>query len=269
MRAVAVATFLFAVVALPGMGNAQVYRHETPPPAVTASRSAWQLSGEPLFHAGSYYYPAGATVFFDGKVMVRTGVFEGVPLYEDATLEPFSIVYVPVGGAVMRPYERRREGDMAGTVGSRTPSFPIQRDVELSASAGRLGLQTSAVDGTPRISVAERQGTPMVTVPLSTWEQLISELRGLPTASASAAPPPDQPTGVESVPGPQSNSGLWIDFDGARWYAAGRSLDYDANRFEPAGSLRGFPVYRERGGPGTRIYVTVVQDGPVAPFERR
>jgi len=37
----------------------------------------------------------------------------------------------------------------------------------------------------------------------------------------------------------------------------------------PAGEYRGFPVYRERGGAGDRLFVTVVHDGPLAPFERR
>ncbi len=281
MRPVVPTAFLFAAMAFPALGNAQVYRYETPPPAVNATRSAWQLAGEPLFHAGSYYFPAGATVFFDGRVMVRTGVYEGVPLYEDATLEPYSIVYVPVGGAVMRPYERRREGELAGTVGSRTPSFPIQRDVELSALSGRVGLQTPAVDGLPRYAPAERTertSTEMVQIPLSVWEQMLEELRaaqsGAPPAAAApptapAAPPADQPTGIESVPRPESNAGIWIEFNGERWYSAGQAVDYDANRFDPAGSHSGFPVYRERGASGDRIYVTIVQDGPVAPFERR
>lgn len=276
MRALVPTAFLFAAIAFPGLGNAQVYQHETPPPTVNATRSAWQLAGEPLFHAGSYYYPAGATVFFDGRVMARTGTFEGVPLYEDVTLEPYSIVYVPVGGAVMRPYERRREGQLAGTVGSRTPSFPIQRDVELSALSGYLGLQTPAIDGLPRYA-AERGGSQMVQIPLSAWEQMVEELRtlqaGAPAASAPpaapAAAPAGQPTGIESVPRPESNAGIWIDFNGERWYSTGQAVDYDANRFDPAGSYRGFPVYRERGGAGGRIFVTVVQDGPVAPFERR
>ena len=34
----------------------------------------------------------------------------------------------------MRPYERRRSGPLAGTVGSRMPAQPIQRDVELSVA---------------------------------------------------------------------------------------------------------------------------------------
>ncbi len=137
-----------SMLAFPFVGTAQVYSGYAPPPAVTAASASWQLSGQPIFHAGSFYYPAGATVFFDGRVMTRTGHYEGVPLYSDVTLEPFSIVYVPVGGARMRPYERRRDGELAGTVGSRTPSFPIVRDGELSADTGLEWTQGIA----PRVS---------------------------------------------------------------------------------------------------------------------
>ncbi len=161
MRAVMSAALLFVVLGVPEVSSAQVYRNETPPPLVNAAGATWQLNGEPIFHEGNFYYPAGATVFFDGKVMVRTGVYAGVPVYADVTLEPYSMVYVPIGGLVMRPYERRREGELAGTVGSRTPSFPIQRDVELSASSGTVGLITPAVTG---LEQEYRADTDFVTV---------------------------------------------------------------------------------------------------------
>ncbi len=62
---------------------------------------------------------------------------------------------------------------------------------------------------------------------------------------------------------------MWIDFASARWFSAGRAVDHEATRFERVGEYRGFPVYRERGGPETRIYVTVTTDGPLAPYDRR
>src|SRR4051794_26061166 len=87
MRRFVFSAFCFAALAVPQIGNAQVFGYETPPPAVTAAGAPWQLSGEPIFHAGSYYDPSGPTVFFDGKVMARTDTWLGVPLYEDSTLE--------------------------------------------------------------------------------------------------------------------------------------------------------------------------------------
>jgi hypothetical protein len=72
-----------------------------------------------------------------------------------------------------------------------------------------------------------------------------------------------------STRAPAGETGIWIDFQGARWFSAGTAVPYDAARFEPAGDYHGFAVYRERGTAGPRIFVTVVKDGPVAPFERR
>lgn len=273
MRVKLLVCVIFAAIVMPRMGSAQVYRFATPAPQVTAASANWQRSGQALFYAGSFYYPAGATVFFDGNTMTRTGTYEGVPLYQDVTLEPFSIVYVPIGGAVMRPYERRRQGELAGTVGSRTPSFPIQRDVELSALFARPGLQTPALFTGDRLVLAERADG-MVQVPLSMFEALLAErsrVAGPSTAGSTQPPgstPVDTPTGIESVRRPESNAGVWIEFEGARWYSDGVAVIYDPNRFEPAGSHRAFPVYRERGASG-RIYVTVVPDGPLAPFARR
>jgi hypothetical protein len=263
MRIALFLALLIGGLLVPGMGSAQVYRNETPPPLVTAAGARWQLDGGPIFHAGSFYYPAGATVFFDGKIMVRTGVYEGVPLYADVTLEPYSIVYVPVGGTVMRPYERRRDGELTGTVGSRTPSFPIVRDVELSAERATTGLITPAIGS----EMEFRPDTRYVLVPASSIGQL-----------ASAAPVPEPEfvaAGVVSVTAParsgadSQSSGLWIDFNSGRWFSAGRAVNYDPDRFVPAGDYRGFPVYTERSGVANRIFVTVVRDGPVAPFERR
>src|SRR3954452_12540748 len=131
MRTFTLALLLSVAVLLPKLGTAQVLLLPDAYPQVTAANAAWQSRGDAVFHAGAFYYPAGPTVFFDGNVMHRTGTYQGIPLYEDATQTPFTVVYVPIGGNVVRPYERRREGDLAGTVGSRTPSFPIQRDGEV------------------------------------------------------------------------------------------------------------------------------------------
>lgn len=97
---------LAAAVGVPALGTAQAYRFPTPPPAVSAASADWQIQGEPVFYAGGFYYPTGPTVFFDGNVMMRTGVYRGVPLYEDATRLPYTVVFVPIGRNLMRPYER-------------------------------------------------------------------------------------------------------------------------------------------------------------------
>ena len=73
----------------------------------------------------NFYYPAGPRVHFMPFEMVRSGDFLGIPLYSRTTIEPYSVVFIPVGGGMMQPYERRREGELAGTVGSSAPSFPV------------------------------------------------------------------------------------------------------------------------------------------------
>src|SRR5215813_12403970 len=105
---------------------AQVQSRPTDRPLVTAESEAWYVNSEPLQYEGDLYYPAGATVFFNGNTMVRSGNYNGVPLYTETTIEPYSIVLVPIQRGLMKPYERLRQGAMAGTVASRTPSFPVR-----------------------------------------------------------------------------------------------------------------------------------------------
>src|SRR4051794_3683844 len=95
------------------------------PPAVTAESEPWYVSGSPITFAGNFYYPAGPRVHFMPSEMVRSGDFLGVPIYSRTTIEPYSVIFIPIGGGMMQPYERRREGELAGTVGSSAPSFPV------------------------------------------------------------------------------------------------------------------------------------------------
>ena len=69
---------------------------------------------------------------------------------------------------------------------------------------------------------------------------------------------------------PTGNEGVWIEFEGARWFSAGPAVSFSPDRFVPTGSYRGFVVYRDTmGGRADTIFVTVVPDGPVAPYTRR
>ena len=125
-------------------------------PYVTAANAAWRLTGEPIYYAGRLYYPTGPTEYFDGEVMARTGMYEGVPVYQNRTLEPYSMVFVPIGGNLMRPYELKREGRLVGTIGSRTPSFPIQRDAELATTLPGYDIGLADLDRLRRSSTSQR-----------------------------------------------------------------------------------------------------------------
>jgi hypothetical protein len=262
MRSIVPGVFLSVVLLMPNVGTAQVFSLPEPSPDVTSATADWQIRGEPIFHAGSVYYPAGPTVFFDGRIMVRTGVYNGIPLYADVTIEPYSIVFVPIGRNVMRPYERRREGELAGTVGSRAPSFPIQRDGDLSVRSQAGTSQAAPVRMRARDVVPEA-------VTFVQADVTIRRLADVTGAADIGAVPLPRPV-VQVVRRPTGNDGVWIEFEGARWFSAGPAVSVDPERFAPAGSYRGFVVYRDTmGARADTIFVTVVPNGPIAPYSRR
>ena len=272
MRLAILSLFLCLAVLFPKLGNAQAYYLPTPPPQVTAAHEWWQYRNDPVFFEGDFYYPTGPTEYFDGNVMRRSGMYRGIPLYIDATLIPGSIVYVPIGGNVMRPYERRRSGDLAGTTGSRTPWFPIQRDVELSASSGAVGIQTPPIAALDQPVVPEAV---RVQVPTPSAVGGTFSATGTFTTGGAAAPPPPavggerpRPNRVESVPPPQSNAGIWIEFNGGRWFSAGPAAPYFEDQFIKIGDYHEFPVYRQKNGPSNEIWVPAVVDGPLSRYRR-
>jgi len=258
MRALLLSLFLTIAVLVPNMGNAQVYSQPTQPPEASAANTAWYASGNPISFAGNFYYPTGPTVFFDGKTMVRSGIFQGVPLFTDTTLEPYSMVFVPVGGNVLRPYERLRNGELTGTVGSRLPSFPIRRDSDLVVGSGATDLGTVAFDSGGRAAVPESS------LPIATAGTIMS---GIASSITPGRPQTPTRTVIETIPAaPKSAEGVWIEYQGAKWYHAGAAVSFDPDRFEPVGNYRGFVVYKEKSNSSDTVYVPVVRDGPLAPY---
>src|SRR4051794_29222413 len=126
MRAILRAVFLTVAVLLPINGSAQVSPFRTPAPEVSGAAAEWQIESAPIVVDGLTYYPTRGFRLFDGQVMAQTGLYSGVPIYTDTTIEPFSEVYVPLGSGRMRVYERRRNRELAGTTGSHTPTFPVE-----------------------------------------------------------------------------------------------------------------------------------------------
>jgi hypothetical protein len=76
-------------------------------------------------------------------------------------------------------------------------------------------------------------------------------------------------THVESIPPPAGNNGVWLEYDGRRWYSSGPAAIMSADRFVRLGEYRGFAVYRERESSNGVIWVEVVKDGPLAPYTTR
>ena len=249
MRGFALSLFVSIAVLLPNVGSAQGGSIQpTPPPQISAAGAPWYLRGEPIFFAGNLYYPTGPAMHFDGNVMVQSSMYQGVPLYSDISREPYSLVLVPIGSNLMRPYLRRPEAGTAGTLGFLPPQFRTTRPGDLPAAVGTAPVVAFAVGETPVAPEAAR--------PVGTGGTIVSA----------------QPTRVrvETIPEPKTNrQGVWVEFEGARWYLNGAVASYDPNRFVPVGSYRGFPVYKEKSDTSDTIYVTVVRNGPLTPYTKR
>jgi hypothetical protein len=232
--------------------NAQVDSQPSPAPVVDAAHETWFTNLEPLLMDGYVYLPSGPMRFFDPNVMVRTGAYRGIPVYQDTTIEPSSIIYVPAGGGQMRPYERRRAGDLADTTGSRAPSFPVEPEAaasdeeRLAAAAAKTSSGAAAGVATPAPE-AVPQPAPAV-----------------PPVTAAIRPR----SAPENPPAAKGTSGIFIDFDGARWYSSGRPVSF-SSLFQPVGSYDGFVVYRLKTDHHDRIWVPVVAGGPLAPYSKR
>jgi hypothetical protein len=197
--------------------------------------------------------------------MAQVGVYEGVPIYADTTLEPWSIIYFSVGRERMRAYERARDRELAGTTGSRAPWYPTT-----PASAG----STVVSAGPPAAPITPGIGeTPVATAGSIAQEHPVATggVFVRPSTRASDIPERTRParTRVETIARPTGSGGVWLTFNGERWYSSGSAVPFAPDRFRPIGEYRGFPVYRENGGDQDRIWVSVVQDGPLAPYEKR
>ena len=237
----AVVTAVLVAAGTPELGRAQAFQFRSPVPEVTAATAVWQVSSEPIMVQGLTYQATRDYRLFDGQVMTQIGVYQGVPVYADTTLEPYSVAYVPVGAQRMRAYERVRDRELAGTTGSRTPAFPVR---------------------SPSLPAAEERavGTAGTIVPSAAGPMEV-------VAAPNAVLP--TPTSVESIPRPRETSGIWLYFSGSRYYAAGSSVPFSADRFTVIGQHEGFPVYRDANGNPSQIWIPVVKDGPVAPYAKR
>src|SRR5688572_5600195 len=155
--------------------------------------------------------------------MVRVGHYNGVPLYADTTLEPHSIVFVPIGRGQMQPYERLRAGDLAGTSGSRLPSFPGRSD--------RLPREIATIP-TPA-TVPQAVGTMSAVTPEPT----------VGTTGIELVPPviPVQPRGK-----PFTYDSVSVQFMGDKWVMAGPSMEMPPG-LDRIAEYKGFPVYAQKG----------------------
>lgn len=239
---------LTVAVLLPNVGNAQVFQVRTPQPERSAAAADWQINGDPIVVGGLAYYPTRGFRLFDGQVMAQTGLYEGIPVYSDTTIEPYSELYVPLSNGRMRVYERKRQRELAGTTGSHAPTFPVESP---SAPAPRERLFGTGTEGAV--------GTGGTIVPRAVADAAVRSVLPRPRRVSIGNIPP--PAGAEN--------GVWLEFNGGRWYSRGPAESFSAGRFEPVGEYHGFLVYRDRMAGTSDIWVSVVKDGPLAPYTRR
>jgi hypothetical protein len=258
------AFLLFTLIAV-APASAQVQGRPTDPPVVTAENESWFVNGEALQFAGDLYYPAGARVFFNGNTMVRSGHYNGVPLYTDTTIEPYSIVYVPIQRGLVQPYERPRQGALAGTVASRTPSFPVRIASTALASFGSFGML-------PQAAVAPTAlPTPIGAISAYTPEPPIAPfvpvVAPVAVITNSATPQTNAENGITfaTIGRPASNDGVWIRYLGEKWISAGLAMPIAPESFRVVGSYEGFPVFSRKEGTEQIIYVPT-RGGLAAPY---
>ena len=89
-----------------------------------------------------------------------------------------------------------------------------------------------------------------------------------PAAAAAPTPAPQVTVSAATLPSrPRAGDGVWIEFEGARWYSAGPAVPYTAARFTVIGRARGFPVYRDKTSAARRVYIPATTgSGLLSPY---
>lgn len=258
---VAGVSVLVVSLCLASPGLAQISMQPTPAPTVTAESHAWYSSGEPIAYGGTVYYPSGPVTHFLRNEMVPTGMFDGVEIYARTTVEPGSVIFVPLAGGLMRPYERRRSGDLAGTVGSSAPSFPVVLPGAPDAQASLAYVQA------PRDTIERPVGTSGYSMsrPAAPHAPSARELIDTGGAATVFTPPaPAVQTPLQTARRPVGLNGVFVQFENARWFASGPAVELRPERMTRRGEYRGFPVYAENDRRDI-IYVPVLSGTNGAP----
>jgi hypothetical protein len=258
MRHRARVLLIVALSLSPAAAAAQILIQPTPAPTVTAENEPWFVSRSPVIFAGIVYLPAGPQVHFNQNEMVRTGFFGAIPVYTRTTIEPRSMIFIPLSGGLMQPYERRRSGPLAGTEGSMAPSFPVVNPAEEPASpyiqapgppAGTAALAGHYVPPAPdrRITEAAR---PDFVGPVVGTTGTVPPGRSRLTAA--------RPEGLNAV---------FVEYASRRWYSDGQAVPFDSARFQQVGTYHELPVYAMAGRPET-IFVPVGREASalVVPY---
>jgi hypothetical protein len=243
-------------MSLSAAAQAQVFWQPTPAPIVTAENTPWFTKGEPVYWNGHLYYPSGAQKYFDAYQMVRTGSFNGIPLYIDRGAVPDGVVYVPLPGGLMQPYERPQTGEIV-TASSIPPAPPTPAGVIDDDDYDDVDVDLEPPPDT--VATLRGMSEPMA---VGTSGRIVAR-RAL-RAQASANP---APLTVSTLIPPAGLNGIWVNYDGRRWFLAGKAIDYDSSTLAEVGMYHGWRVYTRNGDP-TTIYIPTTP-GRLAPYMAR
>src|SRR5687767_5455464 len=247
-------TLIAVLVAFVSPATAQIQSRPTDPPLVTALNESWYQLREPLQFAGELYYPAGAAVFFNGNTMVRSGHYNGVPLYTDTTVEPFSVVLVPISRGLLQPYARLRPSYSPVIMAAVSPTAP-------PLSPGAISVYTPeafSVSAPETVGTAGIVAPPVVSPSVRPPEpEIVGTARTLASRRPAAIP-------VVSMRPPESNDGVWIMFAGEKWLSAGTAVPF-TTEFVRVGEYSGFPVFARRDFSQEVIYMPS-RAGFIAPY---
>lgn len=260
-RAAVIASIVILALFAGKTARSQVLIQPTPLPAVTAENEPWYLNGDPITYAGNVYYPAGAEIFFSPNEMVRSGFYMGVPLYARTTIEPYSVVFVPLAGGRMQPYERPRSGELAGTAGSTPTTLPTPAGTV--PPAGLTAQAAGAPSQTTRVMPLEVAPSTQAPVPPAGMQEA-------PRALGTAGRLPSSPRQAHTRIGgrPQGTNAIFIELHDSRWYPMGPAEPIDASRMVRIDDYMGFGVWTDRVGSSV-IYIPVIRGGILAvPYTR-
>ncbi len=247
---------------------AQVVIQPTANPTVTAENEPWYLNGEPVTHAGNLYYPAGPRVFFNPNEMVRSGFHLGIPLYARTTIEPYSVVYLPVGPGVMQPYERPRTGALAETSGSIASSL---RPMPINPGQDAFGPTLQAAGAASQTTTVIPVYIPQPVGTLGATSTAAPSRVDVRAGDESRTTRGRRPTHTRIGGVPQGSNSIFIEFEGERWYKAGAAEPIDPNAMSRAGTYAGIPVWAVPSSRPGIIYVPVTQQGGslAVPYSRK
>jgi hypothetical protein len=151
----------------------------------------------------------------------------------------------------MRPYERIRSGDLAGTTGSRAPSFPgvsERASREMAVAAGSPSSLPQPIDEVDVFATERAVGT-----------------TGRLAEPAARAGGEVTTTWIQPRRGrPFSYDSVSVQFRGEKWVMAGPMKEMPLGLVQVA-EYKGFPVYAQRGRERALIYLPLMP-GRVAPF---